>query len=124
MAIAALAGATVWAFRRKPGSLQASALGIALGIAVSPIAWVHYTLFLLPVFFRRRPTRLMAIAAALLVVPVPFVLRFLDSPLWIQATVGSAYNWAVLLCLGGLIIAAAHRPALTLAARGRARRQA
>ena len=117
LSIVALAGAAVWAFRRKPSSLQASALGIALGIAASPIAWVHYTLFLLPVFFCCRPTRLLTTSAALVVIPVPFVLRFIDAPIWAQATIGSAYNWSVLLCLGALTLEAVRRPTPALAAR-------
>jgi hypothetical protein len=92
----------LWAFRQKPGPLRASALGILGGLAASPIAWVHYTLFLLPIFFTRRWTPPMAAAAALLVVPVHVVLRFLDAPLWQQATVGSIYNWAVVLCLAAV----------------------
>lgn len=91
-----------WAVRQRPAPLRASALGILGGIAASPIAWVHYTLFLLPVFFSRRWTPPVTAAAVLLVVPVHVVLRFLDAPLWQQVTAGSAYNWAVLLCLAGL----------------------
>ena len=44
----------------------------------------------------------MAAAAALLVVPVHVVLRFLDAPLWQQVTAGSLYNWAVVLCLAAV----------------------
>ena len=95
----ALIGAAAWSFRRRPSPLDASAVGIAVGIAASPIAWVHYTLFLLPVLFRRTATPMLTVAAALLVIPVPVTLLFVDAPLWQQATIGSVYNWAVLCCL-------------------------
>ena len=111
---AALVGAALWSFRRRPPTLEASAVGLAVGIAASPIAWVHYTLFLLPVFFRGfrgKAAPMLTVAAALLVIPVPFVLRFLDAPLWQQGSIGSAYNWAVLCCLGALAINAAYRAA-------------
>ena len=99
-----LAALAFWAFRRRPDPLRASALGILGGIAASPIAWVHYTLFLLPLFFSRRWTPAIAAAAALLIIPVHVVLRFLGAPLWQQASAGSIYNWAVVLCLAALAI--------------------
>jgi hypothetical protein len=43
-------------------------------------------------------------AAVLLVVPVPFVLRFVEAPAWLQLTLGSSYNWAVLLCFAGHVL--------------------
>ena len=102
LSLGLLGSLALWAFRERPAPLRASALGILGGIAASPIAWVHYTLFLLPVFFSRRWTPLVAAAAALLIVPVHLVLRLLDAPLWQQMTAGSIYNWAVVLCLAGL----------------------
>jgi hypothetical protein len=74
-----------------------------LGIAASPIAWVHYTLFLLPVFFAARMSPPLVAAATLLVVPVAVVLRFLDAPAWQQLTIGSTYNWAIVLGLFALM---------------------
>jgi hypothetical protein len=96
---AILALAAGWSFRRKPSPLEASALGIVAGIAASPIAWVHYTLFLLPVFFRWHTRAALFPAAMLLLVPVALVLRYLDAPPWQQATIGSVYNWAIVVCL-------------------------
>lgn len=98
-AAAVLAMVAAWAFYRRPPSLEASAAGIIASIAASPIAWVHYTLFLLPVFFRWHKSPVLVPAAALLVVPVAVGLRFLDAPAWQQLTIGSAYNWAIVLCL-------------------------
>ena len=42
--------------------------------------------------------------AALLIVPVPFIVDQFGKPAWIQAGIGSVYNWALLLCLGILLI--------------------
>ena len=99
-----MAAAIWWTVRRRPDALRTSETGIALGILASPIAWVHYTLFLLPLFFSRRALSWpLAAAAALLVVPVPVVLRLLDAPLWQQVSAGSVYNWAALLCLAGVL---------------------
>ena len=100
--IVLLASLSVWAMRRRPSLLHASAIGIAGGILASPIAWVHYTLLLMPAFFAAPRRPLLIASAGLLVIPVPIVLGFLDAPLWQQATVGSVYNWAVLLALAGL----------------------
>jgi predicted DCC family thiol-disulfide oxidoreductase YuxK len=62
---------------------------------------VHYTLFLVPAFFALPLSVPLRVAATLMLVPVPFLLGFLDAPLWQQVTIGSAYNWAVLLALAG-----------------------
>lgn len=102
LGLALLAGLALWAWSRKPPALRASALGLVGAILASPIAWVHYTLFLLPVFFSIRPMPPASRAAAvLLIVPVPAVLGYLEAPSWQQATLGSAYGWAVVLCLIG-----------------------
>lgn len=117
VSLALLLGLCGWAVRHQPPMLRASALGILGGILASPIAWIHYTLFLLPVFFTTRMSAPMIAAAALLVVPVPVVLQFLDAPLWMQVTVGSTYNWAVLLCLAGQLLG--WRPRYAAVAAGR-----
>ncbi|MBC7908580.1 MAG: DUF2029 domain-containing protein [Rhodospirillaceae bacterium] len=88
-----------WAWRRRLPVLQASALGLVGAVLASPIAWVHYTLFLLPIFFAFPATPLLVLSAALLVVPVPLVLHLLEAPWWLQASLGSVYGWAVVLCL-------------------------
>jgi predicted DCC family thiol-disulfide oxidoreductase YuxK len=97
-----LAWSGLWAWRRGPDARQASALGIICGILASPIAWVHYTLFLLPVLFSHRLTGARLVAAALLLMPVPILLGYLDAPMWQQVTIGSAYNWAMLWALVSL----------------------
>lgn len=98
-----LTGLAWMAWRRRLEALEASALALVGAVLASPIAWVHYTLFLLPVFFARPLTAPLVVSAALLVVPVPVVLRLLDAPAWAQASLGSLYGWAVVLCLLGLL---------------------
>lgn len=97
-----LGGLAVWARWRRPSPLEAGLLGLTAALLASPIAWVHYTLFLLPVFFLVRSSPLLRASAALLVVPVPVVLDFLGTPWWLQASAGSVYGWAVVLCLAAV----------------------
>jgi hypothetical protein len=104
-----LFGLALWAWRRRPAAPTASAMGILGGILASPIAWIHYTLFLLPLFFARSLTFPMRLAAMLLVLPVPFILRYLGADGWVQVSIGSAYAWGVLLCF----FAEARRAGLT-----------
>jgi hypothetical protein len=99
-----LAAAAVWALRRRPTAMQASALGLILSLLASPIAWIHYTLFLLPIFFRFWHLQRMRLVALLLIVPVPFILDQFGQPTWIEATIGSIYNWALVLCLMVLLM--------------------
>ncbi|MFL5143419.1 MAG: hypothetical protein ACJ8DP_08770, partial [Microvirga sp.] len=101
--VALLAGAAAWAFRHRPGALRASGLALVVSLLASPIAWIHYTLFLLPVFFSRWSSPFARLAGALLIIPVPLVLAHLGRPAWIQATVGSLYGWAVLLVLADFL---------------------
>jgi hypothetical protein len=96
-----LAALAFWAWRSRPSLAQASALGLIGALVASPLAWVHYTLFLLPLFFTRPMNWVLGLAAVLLVLPVPWVLGFMASPSWVQASIGSVYGWAVLLCLVG-----------------------
>ena len=95
-----LAGLAFWARRYRPDPLRASALGLLGALLASPLAWIHYTLLLLPLFFRPPLTPALAVAACLLVIPVPVLLdRFMSAPGWQQATIGSVYAWALLLLM-------------------------
>jgi hypothetical protein len=57
--------------RHRPGIVTVSGLAICVLLLVSPITWVTYTLFLLPIFFGRRWTPLLVFVAVLLVLPTP-----------------------------------------------------
>lgn len=91
-----LAGGAVYAFRRRPDAMRTSEIGLLLALLASPLAWVHYTLFLVPIFLARRRASDF-VPAALLLVPVPFVIGLADAPPLHRLTFGSLYNWALLL---------------------------
>ncbi len=98
-----LAGLAAWALWRRPDVLTVSALALLASILASPLGWIHYTLFLLPVIVRHWHQPAMRIVALLLVIPVPFIIDQLGKPAWIQLTTGSVYGWALVLCLVVLI---------------------
>lgn len=91
-----------WAFWRRPNALSVSALGLVASLLASPLGWIHYTLFLLPVFLSFWNNPAMRIVALLLIVPVPVVIDQFTKPAWTQLTIGSVYGWALVLCLGML----------------------
>jgi hypothetical protein len=103
--LALLASLAGWALWRRPNAMAASALSLVASLLASPLGWVHYTLFLLPVFLNYWHRPAMRIAALLLVVPVPYVIDQFTKPAWIQLTIGSVYGWAMVLCLAILAVA-------------------
>ncbi|WP_142848064.1 glycosyltransferase family 87 protein [Telmatospirillum sp. J64-1] len=105
LSVGLLAGLALWVWMRKRrlSALHVSALGLLGALLASPIAWVHYTMFLLPVFFVLPLSPLLLASAVLLVAPVPIILGLLNAPWWLQATAGSVYGWAVLFCLVALL---------------------
>ena len=95
-----LVAVAAWALLRRPSIRRVSAIALLTSLLASPLAWIHYTLFLLPVIcwsWERRATRVFVACA---IVPAPFVVDHLWSPKWLQLTIGSLYNWALLLLLG------------------------
>ncbi|MEA2387028.1 MAG: arabinofuranan 3-O-arabinosyltransferase, partial [Thermoleophilaceae bacterium] len=104
---ALLMALAAWALVRRPDALRASAFGLLASVFASPIGWIHYTLFLLPVFVRGWGSRAMRAVVLLLMVPVPFVVDQLGTSTLNQLTVGSVYCWALLLCLAALVVEAA-----------------
>ncbi len=105
LAALVLAWAVVEARRRPMSAMQASALGIGVAILVSPVAWMHYLLLLVPALLRRRWNAGIAVGAAVMVIPAVVAFwAFSTLPLsWpelapaIKATIGSAYSWGALL---------------------------
>lgn len=94
-----LAASALWALRWRPTVMNASAMALVLSLLASPIAWIHYTLFLLPVFFTHWHVHGMRLVALLLIIPVPYIIDQFGKPAWIQVSLGSVYNWALVLCL-------------------------
>jgi hypothetical protein len=101
---ALLMALAAWALVRRPDALRASAFALLASVFASPIGWIHYTLFLLPVFVRGWGSRAMRAVVLLLMVPVPFVVDQLGTPTLNQLTVGSVYGWALLLCLAAMAL--------------------
>ncbi len=98
----------LWAWRRRFDALTASGLALVASLLASPIAWIAYTLFLLPVILARpRWHPALLAGAALLMVPmVPFWSLCETSTAWL-ILVGSLYAWALLLILSALVREAA-----------------
>ena len=105
LSLALLGGLAAWAFWRRPGVIPASSLALVAALLASPLGWIQYTLFLLPVFLTHWYRLAMRGVAALLIIPVPFIIGQLDKPAWTQITTGSVYGWAVVLCLAILLAA-------------------
>ena len=70
LAVLLLAGVAFWAWRCRPAALDVSVVALVVMILASPIAWYTYTLYLLPLFFRRRWSPSLALAGLCLIVPV------------------------------------------------------
>jgi hypothetical protein len=104
LSLALLAGLALWAFLRRPDVLVASALALVAALLASPLGWIHYTLVLLPVLLMHWHRPAMRIVALLLMIPVPFIIDQFTKAAWIQLTIGSAYGWALVLCLAVLIM--------------------
>jgi hypothetical protein len=98
-----LLGLAVWALWRRPDVLTVSAMALLASILASPLGWIHYTLFLLPVIVMHWNRLAMRVVALLLIIPVPFIIDQLGKPAWLQLTIGSVYGWALVLCLVILI---------------------
>jgi hypothetical protein len=99
-----LAGLAAWAFWRRPDAMRASAFALVAALLASPLGWIHYTLFLLPVFFTHWHRPALQLVGLLLIVPVPTIIDQFTKPAWLQLTLGSVYGWALVLCLAILII--------------------
>ena len=104
-----LLGLAAWALWRRPDVLTVSAMALLASILASPLGWIHYTLFLLPVIMMHWNRLAMRVVALLLIIPVPFVIDQLGKPAWLQLTIGSVFGWALVLCLVILIAVEWHR---------------
>ena len=95
-----LIGLAVLAWRSKASARRVSSLALIGLLLFSPLAWVGYGLFLLPLFFERKWSPLLALAAALLLIPRLPAQQVSASSVVLLLSVGSAYNWAWLVVLG------------------------
>ncbi|WP_108461028.1 glycosyltransferase family 87 protein [Devosia naphthalenivorans] len=99
----ALAG---WALWKQPPVVQASSFALVAAVLASPLGWIHYTLFLLPVIVSHWRFWPMWLVAAMLCIPVPMIINQFGAPTSVQLTTGSAYGWALVLCLVTLVVSA------------------
>lgn len=104
LSLTLLAGLAAWAFWRRPNVVSVSGMALLAALLASPLGWIHYTLFLLPVLLSHWHWLAIRAVALLLIVPVPFVIAQFAKPPWIQLTIGSVYAWALVLCLATLIV--------------------
>jgi hypothetical protein len=87
----------LWAWLRR-GSVWTISGGALVGLLLgSPIAWVGYTDFLLPLFAKARRSMAIVIAAALLCIPRLLLQEWADAAPLLRLTIGSAYTVAWLL---------------------------
>jgi hypothetical protein len=103
LSLALLGGLAAWAFWRRPDVIATSSLALVAALLASPLGWIQYTLFLLPVLLTHWHRLAMRVVAALLIIPVPFIIGQLGAPALTQITTGSVYGWAVVLCLAVLL---------------------
>jgi hypothetical protein len=99
LSLGLLLALAAWAFLRRPGIVAAGSAALVASVLASPLGWIHYTLFLLPVLLQHWDRRMMWVVGGLLVVPVPFVIGQFGSADWVKLTLGSVYGWAVVLCM-------------------------
>ncbi|MBX4959431.1 glycosyltransferase family 87 protein [Rhizobium lentis] len=100
-----LLGLAGWAFFRHPPVIVVSGFALLASLLASPLGWIHYTLFLLPVLLHHWQRPWAWLAAAALVIPVPVILGYFGAPRLNQLTAGSIYAWTLVLMLIGLITA-------------------
>jgi alpha-1,2-mannosyltransferase len=87
----------LWCSRPRP--LETSAVALTVTLLISPLAWVGYSVALLPALLWRPWTRLLALAAGLFVVPLPAVMVGFGAPATVQLTIGSLYCYALVMAL-------------------------
>ena len=95
-ALITLGGLAVWAWRRRPGTGETGLLALFASLLASPVAWIHYSLFLLPPLFSVEWTRTMVVGAVLLTVPRLIADSLYMGPVWLEITLGSLYTWGLL----------------------------
>ncbi|MDH5798166.1 MAG: DUF2029 domain-containing protein [Paracoccaceae bacterium] len=96
MAVAILLGLAWWAWRNRPADRETGLIAIIASLLASPVAWIHYGLFLLPALFSIRWTRTMIIGGLLLATPRIIADNLFYGPTWMEVTLGSLYIWSLL----------------------------
>src|SRR5688500_7700475 len=85
-------------------SEHVSALGIIASILASPISWVGYTIFLLPIFFSlKKWTYPVMISAVILSIPFGFILKLWQTSFLNFVIFGWFYGWAIFSLLVAVV---------------------
>lgn len=84
-----------WHFR--PSARTVSDLAIVASLLTSPIAWIGYTILLLPILTGRRWTLLTLVAALLLVMPFSSIPVITDRTGWLAVVLGTYWSWPLVL---------------------------
>ncbi|MCF6371269.1 DUF2029 domain-containing protein [Rhizobium sp. TRM95001] len=106
-----------WSFWRRPQPMDVSSFALLAALLASPLGWIHYTLFLLPVLFHHWRSPWTWPVAVALTMPVPLVLADFGKPALTQLTTGSIYAWSLVLLLVGLMAQQRCNPTLNAAGR-------
>jgi len=110
-----LAGLALWALLRRPDARTAVVFAPFASLIASPLAWVQYSMFIAPVVLAYARQPLVIAGALLFMTPVPLVIGHMNGSLIQQLLAGSAYNWALLLCFSGVVIAERQRRSAVIA---------
>ena len=99
ISIILFAGLALFVWRKRPTPLNTSAIALPSMLLLSPLAWIGYTILLLPLFLSRSWSKLLTAAAILLLAPGILVFATSRMPFWIMFTAGLVYPTALMLIL-------------------------
>jgi hypothetical protein len=94
----------LWVWRARPPIMKTSALALLVSLIAAPIAWIGYTILLLPVFLEYPWNKPFWISAALLTIPAPLVLFTAAFGLFSSLIIGSLYGLALWLGLYAILV--------------------
>lgn len=101
---ALLIGSAWWVWRQRFNVLEASKLALVVAILASPLAWFHYTLFLVPALVQQRWNQALSAAALLLLIPVSIPIKAMLGPQWLAPIGGGIYFTAVCLIFAAFVL--------------------
>jgi len=99
LSIIVFVGLTVFVWRKRPSALETSAVALPSTLLLSPLAWIGYTIMLLPLFFSRSWSKRLTAAAILLLFPGILVFATSRMPFWIMFSASLVYPTALVLIL-------------------------
>lgn len=99
LSIGLLLALAAWAVWRRPEPMRASEMALLAAVLASPLGWIHYTLFFIPVLLSRRMQPAIWITLLVLIIPPSVIIEQTAQSPAMQLTISSAYAWASILCL-------------------------